>query len=101
MKEAFLYFNIEFILENQRGRLPSRLFFTSMDRLGITVDKYLVPSNWKLSPEDIQLYTDAILYDLLHYVRSGGVKNMDYAYVRDVVAILKSWACKGHTISVL
>lgn len=96
-----MYFNVQFLLDNQRGRLPSRLFFTSMDRLGIAVEKYLVPSNWKLSPEDIRLYTDAILFDLLLYVRNGGAKNMDYAYVRDVVNILKSWADKGHTISVL
>lgn len=96
-----MYFNIIFTLPDDRGRLPSRMFFTALDRLGICVDKYMVPPNWVLSPSDITLYTDAILYDLLCYVREGGVKNGDYEYARGIVDILKSWGDKGFTISVV
>lgn len=96
-----MYFNIVFTLDDGRGRLPSRMFFTALDRLGISIEKYLIPNNWKLTPSDINLYCDSILFDLLCYVKSGGAKNGDYEYARDIVGILKSWADKNYTINVI
>ena len=95
-----MYFNVVFNIPEGKGRLPSRLFFSALYRMGIYVDKYIVPVQWDLTPEDTMLYTDAILYDLLCYVKGGGEKNMDYQYCVDIVNILKSWASKNYTIKV-
>lgn len=94
-------FNFQFILPDDKGRLPSRMFFSSLHRMGIQIDKYLLPNEWVLTPPELLLYCQSMEFDLLSYVKDGGKKNEDYIYARDIINILKAWSNKGHVIRVL
>lgn len=94
-------YSFEFMLPESKGRLPSRFFFSSLFKLGIDIDKYLLPPQWDMTPSEMMLYCQSLEFDLLSYVKDGGEKNQDYIYSREIIDILKTWSGRGLTVKVL
>lgn len=89
-----------FLRDDMKNWVGSSLFFMSLEKLGVDVEKYYIPTGVECSNDQLTYYADYLLDEVSRLEFTEVDK--DYKdYVRKIAFILRAWAKAGHGIKVV
>jgi len=99
--------NGSFLRDDAKNWASSSLFFMSLVKLGVNVDKYYIPIGVSCSNAQLIYYADILLDEVarLEFKEEPSMGREEFKahrdYIRKIAFILRGWGKEGHGVKVI